>query len=514
MRRILRFLRVCTLLSALSTTACVIVPFPAYVDDVRGAASVDAELDVTPGEAIAVIGERGVKNDEGYPVCVSDELQQLVVDMGLDVRVIEASEFQQELYPWFDPQRRPESIGALKAVLVDPTLSEKLESTGLRYLVYVHEESSTEELTGPALPHLAGGVASLDIGVGLVADVWDLEHGRSLGSVHVDASGQGGFVGFGFYGVWMRPTTGSAACTAMGQALAAVVAGASVDDVVEGLAEKRSLKAAQLRASADEGSTTAAIELAREHDDAGPLRLLAGQGDVAAAIALARLYDETESLEAMAEQGNTEAAIQLARATGDLGPLKALAREGDRQAAKALGLYFNDLSALKALAAENDLDAAMELALDFDDDAVLRALAESGGAAAAFAVYSIRSEGGRGAVYTHREAWAFLCLAASRGHGPARNEIAYWHRPDIWSGLSTNRMAELSAVGVRSDNRIAYMWYTLAIIIGDEYAADTRGYVAATMTIEKIAEAETMAGVWIPGDCPSAEHRLETPGAT
>jgi hypothetical protein len=107
------------------------------------------------------------------------------------------------------------------------------------------------------------------------------------------------------------------------------------------------------------------------------------------------------------------------------------------------------------------------------------------------------------------EAWRSLCSAANQGNSKAQSEVAYWHLPEVWQ-YSADRLPWLNDVGVGPDKHIAYMWYTLAGSIGDPIAADRRRFIAS-MTSADIAKAERMVRDWKPGDCPSAEHRLEVP---
>jgi len=63
-------------------------------------------------------------------------------------------------------------------------------------------------------------------------------------------------------------------------------------------------------------------------------------------------------------------------------------------------------------------------------------------------------------------------------------------------------------LGIRPDNRMAYMWYTLADRNGHTEALSYRNALTTFMSPEEVAQAEQMVRDWQPGDCPSAEHRL------
>jgi len=216
-----------------------------------------------------------------------------------------------------------------------------------------------------------------------------------------------------------------------------------------------------------------------------------------------------EKLELLATQGDREAAFMIAREFQELGYLRALAEQGDREAAFTLTKYFDDPRYLKVLAEGGDVEAAIELAKLGGGFTPLLVLAKKGNSTAALNLYHLGFER-----RTNSEALKWLCAAASAGNGEAQSELGWWHRTNIWSGLSSKRETELRVVGVEPNDQTAYMWYSLAIKSGYEYAAETRTYVVQDMVREEIAQAEQMARDWKPGDCPSAEHRLGSPGET
>ena len=53
----------------------------------------------------------------------------------------------------------------------------------------------------------------------------------------------------------------------------------------------------------------------------------------------------------------------------------------------------------------------------------------------------------------------------------------------------------------KRDYAEAYMWYSLALSPGNNWAAENRARVAKKMAPEQIAEAEKLAAEWKPGDC-------------
>jgi hypothetical protein len=59
-------------------------------------------------------------------------------------------------------------------------------------------------------------------------------------------------------------------------------------------------------------------------------------------------------------------------------------------------------------------------------------------------------------------AWEWLCGAANLGYENAQIEVAYWHRESNWEHARPERIEWLRKAKIRADDRIAYVWYTLA----------------------------------------------------
>ncbi len=280
--------------------------------------------------------------------------------------------------------------------------------------------------------------------------------------------------------------------------------------------EREGMKIAELEAQAEKGNTKAAIKLASLTGNLAPLRTLAERGDTKAAIELASLTGNLAPLRALAERGDRKAAIEIASLTGNLAPLQTLAEIGDRGAALTLAVDFSDSEPARNLAEKGDYEAAHILAAEFDDYSYLRRLAKEGDYVVKYEQFLNFSNAGEPSEFS--AAWNWLCFAANAGYSKAQVEVGWWHRSsswDNWGDRNEDGLELLRKVGVRPDNRIAYMWYTLAVATGGESTRIARDYyVAELLTDVEISQAEQMARDWKPGDCPSAEHRLSVPGET
>lgn len=156
-------------------------------------------------------------------------------------------------------------------------------------------------------------------------------------------------------------------------------------------------------------------------------------------------------------------------------------------------------AALLAKALVGDSEAALEFVGLTGDDGPLWALTEQVNSQIAYDSFSRLYHmqiPGTGAV-----AWQFLCKAADVGITEAQNDVAFWHRESVWSGLSSNSIAWISDAGVRADNRVSWMWYTVAAERGDQRSMVARNYID-DMTGNEIAQAEQWAKDWQPGQCP------------
>jgi len=103
-------------------------------------------------------------------------------------------------------------------------------------------------------------------------------------------------------------------------------------------------------------------------------------------------------------------------------------------------------------------------------------------------------------------AWKWLCKAADMGYENAQLEVAYWHRENSWKIAKPHRREWIREAGIQADDRIAYLWYTLAAK-GDDKRLQIRDYLFSETLYEKeIAEAKDMVRNWKPGQCLTPEQ--------
>ena len=100
-------------------------------------------------------------------------------------------------------------------------------------------------------------------------------------------------------------------------------------------------------------------------------------------------------------------------------------------------------------------------------------------------------------------AWKWLCKAADLGYENAQIEVAYWHRESNWKFAQPDRVEWLHKANIRADDRIAYLWYTLASSGDDKRLRIRNNLFSETLSKKEIAEARDMVRNWKPGQCPT-----------
>ena len=128
-----------------------------------------------------------------------------------------------------------------------------------------------------------------------------------------------------------------------------------------------------------------------------------------------------------------------------------------------------------------------------------RKLAEEGNTKAMYRVYI----GMRDDYIEPVSAWEWLCKAADLGYENAQTEVAYWHRESNWEILRSDRVGWLRKAKIRADDRIAYLWYTLAAKGDDKRLQIRDNLFSETLSKEEVTEAEDMVINWKPGQCPT-----------
>jgi hypothetical protein len=146
------------------------------------------------GEAIVILARRhdhAGETEASFTDCVESKLS------GGDrpLRVHPNKAFVDAMFPWFEPSIAPLSTDSLPELLANPGVREKIEQTGVRYVVWL--DGSTERVdSGGSMTCTVGPTGGGCLGFGWWEDaadyeatVWDLKNHSAAGMVSADVNG-------------------------------------------------------------------------------------------------------------------------------------------------------------------------------------------------------------------------------------------------------------------------------------------------------------------------------------
>ena len=145
-------------------------------------------------EAIVLLARRKQEDsepEEAFMDCLAEGLDSA----GSRLTLYPQQTFVDTLFPWFEPRTAPESLGDLNRLLKNPVLSSKLESTKVRFVIWV--EGSTETVG-------EGGAINCAVGPGgggclgfvwwekdssYEVSIWDLKRSETAAALSATANG-------------------------------------------------------------------------------------------------------------------------------------------------------------------------------------------------------------------------------------------------------------------------------------------------------------------------------------
>jgi hypothetical protein len=150
---------------------------------------------INEGEHVVILARKQHATHEAeadFVECISDALAK--GDTGLDVH--SSTEFEDKMYPWFEPSTAPLSTDDLSQLLDKPGVLERVRDTGVRYVVWL--DGSTDRVASGGGITCAAGVGGAGC-MGLAwweddsrydATVWDIQELQSEGTIHADVKGR------------------------------------------------------------------------------------------------------------------------------------------------------------------------------------------------------------------------------------------------------------------------------------------------------------------------------------
>ncbi|MEY4357038.1 MAG: hypothetical protein RL469_364 [Pseudomonadota bacterium] len=152
------------------------------------------------GEAVVVLAKpqiEGASAADAFMDCVAKGLHS----HANPVDVVDNDTFVDQLFPWFEPGTAPSRPEGVTRVLGQPGVSEKIASTGVRYIVWLDGATRRTDGGGSLACGAAPGAAGC-IGFGwwekesaFEATIWDIKQAKSAGSVGTNVTGTSAIVG-------------------------------------------------------------------------------------------------------------------------------------------------------------------------------------------------------------------------------------------------------------------------------------------------------------------------------
>lgn len=150
---------------------------------------------IAEGEHVVILARKqhaSHEAEEDFVQCISTALAR--GDGGLDVH--STKDFEDRLYPWFEPSTAPLSTDDLTHLLERPGVMDQVKDTGVRYVVWL--DGSTDRVaSGGGITCAAGvggagcmGLAWWEDDARYDATVWDIKELESAGTIHADVKGR------------------------------------------------------------------------------------------------------------------------------------------------------------------------------------------------------------------------------------------------------------------------------------------------------------------------------------
>jgi hypothetical protein len=150
---------------------------------------------IKEGEQVVVLARKqhaGHEAEADFVDCIADSLARS--DSGIEVHP--TTEFEDTMYPWFEPSTAPLSTDDLSALLDRPGVMDRMRDTGVRFLVWL--DGSTDRVaSGGGITCAAGvggagcmGLAWWEDDARYDATVWDIQELASAGTIHADFKGR------------------------------------------------------------------------------------------------------------------------------------------------------------------------------------------------------------------------------------------------------------------------------------------------------------------------------------
>jgi hypothetical protein len=150
---------------------------------------------ISDGEGVVVLARKHHSSHEAeqdFVECISDAL----ASGDQNITVHNSAEWEDRMYPWFEPSTAPLSTSDLSDLLDKPGVAEQVRDSGVRFVVWL--DGSTDRVaSGGGITCAAGvggagcmGLAWWEDDARYDATVWDIRELTSAGTIHADVRGR------------------------------------------------------------------------------------------------------------------------------------------------------------------------------------------------------------------------------------------------------------------------------------------------------------------------------------
>jgi hypothetical protein len=154
---------------------------------------------IADGEAVVLLAKphvEGASAEDDFMDCVGNKIAR-----HSGIRVEPNNEFQDSMFPWFEPSTAPQRPEGMAQLLSRPAVRQRMEESGVRYIVWV-DGLTRQTDSGGSISCAIGPGGGGCIGFGwwekesdYDAIVWDLKEHKSAGSVSTNVTGTSAIVG-------------------------------------------------------------------------------------------------------------------------------------------------------------------------------------------------------------------------------------------------------------------------------------------------------------------------------
>jgi len=181
-------------LALLGTTLLVAGCMTAQLEESRSMAT-----SIAADEAVVLLAKphvEGVTAEDDFMDCVGKKIASRN-----GIKVHGNNEFQDAMFPWFEPSTAPQRAEGVARLLTRPAVRRRIEESGVRYVVWV-DGGTRQTDSGGSISCAIGPGGGGCIGFGwwekesdYDAIIWDLQNARSAGSVSTNVTGTSALVG-------------------------------------------------------------------------------------------------------------------------------------------------------------------------------------------------------------------------------------------------------------------------------------------------------------------------------